>query len=96
MKQAKPKFAKYLFVCENIRQDKASCAPAGMELCAALKQAIFERGCSETIRVSKSGCLDSCSDGPNILLMPDCIMFHHVRIEDIQRITDVAITGSSQ
>ena len=96
MEQAQPKFSKYLFVCENVRQDKASCAPVETQLRAALKQAIHERGYSGTIRVSKSGCLDSCSGGPNILLMPNSIIFHHVSIQDIPRIADVAIAGNSQ
>lgn len=90
MEQARPKFTKYLFVCENVRQDKASCAPAGLELRAALKEEVHRRGYGGTIRVSRSGCLDACSNGPNILLMPDNIMFHHVRIADIPRIADVA------
>lgn len=95
MEQTKPKFAKYLFVCENVRQDKASCTPASLELRTALKQVIHERGFGCSIRVSRSGCLDACSNGPNILLMPDNIMFHHVSVGDISRIVGVAIAENA-
>lgn len=93
MEQAQPKYKKYLLVCENARTDKASCAPLAMntQLRVLLKQAIRERGYSNVIRVSRTGCLDSCDDGPNVLLMPDNIMFHHVQLSDVLQIANIAI-----
>ncbi len=56
-----------------------------------LKQRIKDQGLAAQIRVSRSGCLDVCSDGPNILLMPDNIWFKRVEEQDIPSIIDRAI-----
>lgn len=94
MEQAQPKYRKYLLVCENTRTDKASCAPVDPQLRVLLKQAIRERGYGDSIRVSRTGCLDSCDDGPNVLLMPDNVMFHHVELSDVPQIANIAIGGN--
>ncbi len=88
----KPAFQKYIFVCENKREDGECCAAKGSErLRALLKQAIHDRGLKGRIRVSRSGCLDVCSEGANVLLMPDNIWFKHVAEKDIRTIVDKAI-----
>ena len=93
MQIQKSPFVKYIFVCENKREEGACCLPAGSELREALKKNVKEMGLASKIRVSKAGCLDVCSDGPNVLLMPDNVWFSHVSDADIQKIIQKAVEG---
>ena len=58
-----------------------------------LKQAVKDKGLAKQIRVSRSGCLDVCSEGPNVLLMPDNIWFKRVNEKDIEEIVNRAAEG---
>ena len=92
MEVSKPKFEKYIFVCENKRAAGECCAAKGSKhLRVLLKQAIHDRGLKGRVRVSRSGCLDVCSQGANVLLMPDNIWFKHVKEKDIERIVETAV-----
>ena len=91
MESSKPQFRKYIFVCENQREEGACCAPQGVRLCEILKEAIQKLGLAKKVRVSWSGCLDVCAEGPNVLLMPDNLWFKYVEEKDIPSIIDRAI-----
>ena len=94
MKISKPYFKKYIFVCENKRADGECCAAKDSELLRGLlKQAVQDRGLKGSIRVSRSGCLDVCSEGPNVLLMPGNIWFKRVEEKDIEEIIRKAVEG---
>ena len=94
MQISKPHFLKYIFVCENKREEGACCGPRGGErLRELLKKAVKERGLADKVRVSRSGCLDVCSEGPNVLLMPDNIWFKHVEEKDVEAIIKQAVHG---
>jgi len=90
MEATDPRFEKYIFVCENERTDGACCMPAGVKIREELKKAVKERGLERTIRVSRTGCLDVCSEGPNVLLMPDNVWFKRVSKNDVEEILDQA------
>ena len=91
MKISKPQFAKYIFVCENERLEGDCCASRGVRLRESLRGIVKDSGFSKEIRVSWSGCLDVCSEGPNVLLMPDNIWFKHVEEKDADVIVQKAI-----
>ena len=95
MESAKPRFAKYIFVCENDRADGSTCCSqkGATALRERLKQAVKERGLADKIRVSRSGCLDVCAEGANVLLMPDHIWFKGVEEKDVDRILGEAAKG---
>lgn len=94
MEQSKPAFKKYLFVCENVREKgKDCCGEAGSDLRESLKKAVEKKGLSEKIRVSRTGCLDVCSEGPNVLLMPDNLWFKRVGEKDLETILEKAVEG---
>ena len=91
MESVKPHFSKYIFVCENKRADGECCAAKGSErLRELLKAAVKEKGLKGKVRVSRSGCLDVCSEGANVLLMPDNVWFKHVEEKDIEEIVRIA------
>ena len=71
--QALP-FKKILFVCTNCRESgkRVCCSERdSIELHADLKQWVKDNKLKRHIRVCKSGCMDRCEEGPNILIMPD-------------------------
>ncbi len=94
MQSSRPAFQKYIFVCENEREAGKCCAPDGKRLRDDLKKKIKDKGLASKIRVSRSGCLDVCAEGPNVLLMPDNIWFKHVGEGDIDAIIDKASHGA--
>ena len=94
MEAAQPKFRKYLFVCENEREEGLCCNPHGARIRELLKNAVKERGLAGKIRVSRSGCLDVCAEGPNVLLAPDYVWFKRVSPKDIDAILERTLHGS--
>jgi predicted metal-binding protein len=64
-----------VLVCANARSmgERMSCAGEGCEgqrLLIRLKELVKEKGMEKRIRVSKSGCLDRCEEGPVVLVVP--------------------------
>ena len=94
METSVPAFQKHIFVCENERAEGRCCSPDGSKLRELLKEKVKERALSGKIRVSRTGCLDVCSDGPNVLLMPDNLWFKRVSETDIDAILKKASEGS--
>jgi (2Fe-2S) ferredoxin len=91
MKISKTQYEKYILVCENQRTDGSKCCGnQGAAIRELLKQTIKERGLAQKIRVSKSGCLDLCGQGPSVLLTPDLCWFQEVTPNDVERIIQQA------
>ncbi len=81
---------KLLLVCTNERLDGRECCAMGnaVELHKKLKEAM--KAVDLTVRVSKTGCLDRCKDGPTVVLMPDNKWFGGVTEVDIPEIVRIA------
>ncbi len=90
MEQAPASFLKYFFVCENQRAEGACCGTKGTEIREALKLKVKAMGLAGSIRVSRSGCIDVCSQGPNVLLMPESIWFKKVNPADVDAMIERA------
>ncbi len=92
METSDPKFDKYIFVCTNERlgDEKVSCGVSfcGKELAAKLKDEVKKAGMAGKIRVSKSGCLDVCEEGANVLIYPDNLWLKKTQIADIPAILE--------
>lgn len=86
MEQSSPSFSKYIFVCEKERSEGACCGAQGTEIREELKKKVKKMGLDGKIRVTRSGCMDVCSLGPNVLLMPDNIWFKKVSMDDVDAI----------
>ncbi len=78
----------HIFVCTNDRQGRRkSCADHdSLTIGKLLKDAVNDRGLKGRVRVSKSGCLGLCADGPNVIVYPQKIWFSNVQKEDISEI----------
>ncbi len=93
MEVSKPHFEKYLLICENERAEGACCARRdGVKLRESLKETIKAKGLNRRVRVSRTGCLDVCSEGANILLMPDNIWFKRVEEKDLPDIIEKVVS----
>ena len=93
MEKAQPHFEKYVLVCENKRETGDCCGAQGERIRELLKKAVKDRGLSARIRVSRTGCLDVCSEGPNVLVAPDYVWFKGVRESDIETIVESLVNG---
>ncbi len=70
MQTARVPYQKILFVCVNEREAPETCCAnrQSLAIAEALKARIKTLGLSRVIRVSKSGCLDVCAKGPNVMV----------------------------
>lgn len=70
-----PYYQKHWFICINERSNgKASCGNAGNKsLCGVLKQKVKQMGLAgpKKWRISSSGCLDRCAEGPLLVVYPE-------------------------
>jgi (2Fe-2S) ferredoxin len=81
-------FEKLILVCLNERSDgRESCLPRGSaEVHARLKGWVKEHGLARRVRVSKSGCLDQCSRGTTVVVLPEFCWYGGVTVHDVDRI----------
>jgi (2Fe-2S) ferredoxin len=90
MKQQMTPYLCHIFVCTNVRENNPAnpgCgAKGGAELKDKLKEAVNARGWKGKVRVSSTGCLGLCAQGPNILLHPQGIHFSAVTENDLPAI----------
>ncbi len=74
MKCSKIPFKKMMFVCTHLREGGAACGNAdrndnrGENLVELLRGELKRLGFKGKIRVAKSGCMDVCAAGPNIMV----------------------------
>ena len=84
------KFEKYIFICINQREanhPRGCCSAKGSdELVSKFKELIKSNGLKMKVRANKSGCLDCCELGPNVLIHPDNIWYSHVKLADVSEI----------
>ncbi len=83
-------YIRQIFMCINNRQGVSpSCGYSGSEeFVNELKKVAKERNLKGKLRVAKSGCMDLCAFGPNLMIWPDGIWYMKVTKEDIPEIID--------
>ena len=92
MEKSKPHFQKYVFVCENQREEgRECCGQKGQAIRELLKNEIKSLGLAHLVRVSRAGCLDVCSEGPNVLVEPDDVWFKQVSETDVPQIVKAVV-----
>ena len=70
-------FKKMIFVCTNSREGESACANlergvnSGLELIGPLREELKKRGLKGKIRVARSGCMDLCGKGPNLMVFDE-------------------------
>ena len=90
-------FERHLFVCTNQRpagHPRGCCDPdATGALHKAFKKALAEHGLSRRMRANKSGCLDQCEHGPNVVVYPDVVWYGGVTEADVNEIVERHLIG---
>ncbi len=89
-------FQRMVFVCVNERDPElgVSCGPMGSaEIHRLIKEGVKARGLAAKVRVCRSGCLDRCAKGPNVMVFPEQWWFHGVTVEDVPEIVDRVTQG---
>lgn len=59
---------------------------------AAIKAKVKEAGASD-VRVTKSGCLGQCGNGPMAVLWPDNVWYHRLAAQDVDEIVRDHLVG---
>jgi (2Fe-2S) ferredoxin len=90
MEASKTPFVLTVFVCTNLRPDgRTCCSQRGSDrIRDLLKDWVKRHGLDDRVRVSKSGCLDRCSEGPNVMIFPDGIWYRGVTEADVPAIIE--------
>lgn len=89
MKTRPVPYKRVIFVCANKREDgRPACGLRGSEtLCEQLKDEVKKRGLKGKVRAMKSGCMDFCEIGPNVMVFestqPDPVFLNGVTPEDL-------------
>ncbi len=88
-------YQKHIFFCTNQRSNgKKCCQQADAEtMCAYAKQrlrSLYLAG-EGKVRVSKSGCLGRCDEGPMVLIYPEGTWYNYANQADIEEIIQVHI-----
>ena len=74
-----------IFVCTNTSHDgdRPVCAEGrSEEVLKALKEEVKKRGLKGRVRALKSGCMDLCEKGPNVMVFPEGVLHSGVKPED--------------
>jgi (2Fe-2S) ferredoxin len=83
--QAVP-YRRMVFVCMNVREEdgRPACGNRGAEtICERLKEEVKKRGLKGKVRVLKSGCMDLCEQGPNVMAFPEGAWHSGVGADDV-------------
>ena len=85
-------FQRHLFICvnERTREDPRGCCSerGSLELAAAFKSKLYERGLKRIVRANKAGCLDQCAQGATVVVYPEGIWYGHVTVDDVDEIIE--------
>jgi len=97
MKQDLP-YQRIIFVCINEREVGKCCSQEGkgQDIRAGLKEYVKQKGLKGKVRISASGCMDKCAQGPNLMIFPDNVWYKQVRSEDLEEIKRIYIDSLSQ
>ncbi len=86
--QKESPYVAHVFVCTNDRGGKRkSCADDNSPLIKSkLKETINEKGWKGKVRISTSGCMGLCAQGPNVMIYPQKIWFSEVFPDNMDEI----------
>jgi (2Fe-2S) ferredoxin len=92
MKTEKSPYQRMIFVCMNASHDgddrpvcAAGCAE---EVLKTLKEEVKKRGLKGKVRALKSGCMDLCEKGPNVMIYPEGTLHSGVTLQDIPALVE--------
>ena len=83
-------YKRQIYICINNRHGESpSCGHSGSEeIVEELKKVSKELNLKGKLRVAKSGCMDLCAFGPNMMIWPEGIWYMKVTKENIPEIVE--------
>ena len=91
-------YEKHIFICINERPSEnpvRCCGSQGMSVRMSFVRELAKYGLKNKVRANKSGCLDSCSLGPMVVVYPDGIWYKGVTPEDVPEIVQTSIINNN-
>ena len=91
-----------IFVCANVREGEAACAnpdrgeDSGLNLVEMLRAEVKNRGLKGKVRIAKSGCMDLCGAGPNIMVFDEkgnSVYYSRVSKNDVPALAEKHLSG---
>ncbi len=97
IKRAQP-YKRQIYICINNRHGESpSCGYSGSEeVVEELKKVCKELNLKGKVRVAKSGCMDLCAFGPNMMIWPEGIWYMKVTKDNIPEIIDTYLKLEEQ
>jgi (2Fe-2S) ferredoxin len=91
----KPRYEKHIFVCvkeRSVNHPRGCCLEKGsMEIRKKFVQLINQHGLRGKVRANKSGCLDVCEMGVNLVIYPNNFWYTGVTEKDVDEIFKTSI-----
>ncbi len=83
-------YKRRIYICINNRHGESpSCGHSGSEeIVEELKKVSKELNLKGKLRVAKSGCMDLCAFGPNMMIWPEGLWYMKVTKENIPEIIE--------
>lgn len=91
-------YQKHIFLCNNVKCDGKQCCALGEpdRMRSYAKTRLKELGIQKGeggVRISLSGCLGRCSEGPLLLVYPDGVWYRYQNEADVERIIREHVVG---
>lgn len=84
-------YKNHIFICTNVKEIGKCCGkePIAKELLSKLKKDVKENGLGgeSKIRISSSGCMGKCNEGPVAVSYPDGKWYNISEKEDLDELT---------
>ena len=92
------KYDKHILVCVNERSEghpRGCCLEyGGMDIRKRFVQLVNQNGLKGKVRANKTGCLDVCEVGPNVVIYPDNIWYTGVTVNDVDEIFNKSVLNN--
>ena len=86
----KPKY--HVFVCTSSRingQQKGYCySKDAVSIVQSFMEEIDDRGLTDDVMITNTGCFGICSSGPIVLVYPEGVWYKEVAVEDVAEIVE--------
>lgn len=82
--EAKPPAKANILVC----QKSDCCKRGGQKVCQVLESTLRDRGLEGQVAIKKTGCMNKCKAGPNIIFTPDKTRYSRVHPEEIAALVE--------
>ncbi|MEC7729785.1 MAG: (2Fe-2S) ferredoxin domain-containing protein [Candidatus Neomarinimicrobiota bacterium] len=92
------RYDKHILVCikERAEEHPRGCCMenGGMDIRKRFVQLVNQYGLKGKVRANKTGCLDVCEIGPNVVIYPDNIWYTGVKVEDVDEIFERSVLNN--